>query len=195
MLTWMMMAGCLTRPLTTGEVEGLSKVYGQHVDYEPVRVRRGLKLGRAGAFVTRTIVNFPKHGYASDFSRESKHSWLLFVHEIGHVWQYQHREQTGYSASKAIEEHRRFGRDVYAFEWPMAGVFRPLSYYRFEQQAEIFCLYARFLERADAPGSVETLREVVRRGLDRVGRTELAEPGAVPDPFPGLATCWTPDFP
>lgn len=58
---------------------------------------------------------------------------LFFAHEMTHVWQWQHRDVTGYTPWRAAQEHKR-GVDPYQFEASSAETFLDYGY---EQQAAV----------------------------------------------------------
>lgn len=58
---------------------------------------------------------------------------LFFAHEMTHVWQWQNRDLTGYSPTRAASEHKR-GVDPYQFETASAETFLDYGY---EQQAAV----------------------------------------------------------
>lgn len=58
---------------------------------------------------------------------------MFFAHEMVHVWQWQNREITGYTPTRAASEHKR-GEDPYQFESASADSFLDYGY---EQQAAV----------------------------------------------------------
>jgi hypothetical protein len=90
------MAAAPRRPLTEGEIGLARSVFGDRIDYAPLRICRGS--GRnPGAWLAfrnprndaialiRTI--FFRDEAVADFSRQGDAD--LFLHEMTHVWQYQ----------------------------------------------------------------------------------------------------------
>lgn len=107
-------------------------MFGDAVDCGPVTIRRR----RWHPFQPRRVVmapcghiHFPPHSplYCDDFSIADMHRQGLFIHEMTHVWQTQHKGRW------YLPLHRHpFCRYGYSL---MPG--RPLEQYGIEQQAEI----------------------------------------------------------
>ena len=88
------------------------------------------------AFALRNRVHFDTGLYSSDMviewpDRLRLPQALVFAHELTHVWQYQNREDTGYSAWRAVAESWRLA-DPYFSEGDS-----PFFAYGFEQQAAL----------------------------------------------------------
>jgi len=63
------------------------------------------------------------------------YSASLLIHEVTHVWQYQHRDVTGYTRWKAAAESIEYGRKgAYGYELDSLKSF---NQYRFEQQGQM----------------------------------------------------------
>jgi hypothetical protein len=82
------------RPLTPGEIDLARGMFGDAIDYAPVRI----VLGKWAFFQPRDVVmtptgrlHFHPHGtaYRDDFSHATLGEQGLFVHEMTHVWQHQ----------------------------------------------------------------------------------------------------------
>jgi len=82
------------RPLTSGEIDLARSMFGDAVDYAPVRI----VLGKWAFFQPRDVVMSPRgrihfhpHGtaYRDDFSHADLGTQGLFIHEMAHVWQHQ----------------------------------------------------------------------------------------------------------
>ena len=82
------------RPLTPGETDLARSMFGDAVDYAPVRI----VLGKWAFFQPRNVVMSPRgrihfhpHGtvYCDDFSHADLGTQGLFIHEMTHVWQHQ----------------------------------------------------------------------------------------------------------
>lgn len=120
------------RPLTRGEVEVVSEVFGPAIDPAPVRLRRR----RWFPFQPRETVmapcghiHFHPEGsrWSEDFSCEGPALRGLFVHEMVHVWQAQTRGKLWLP----LMRHPFCRYDYEVREgWPLAR-------YGIEQQAEI----------------------------------------------------------
>jgi hypothetical protein len=79
------------RSLTEAEIQKLKRVFSDGVDYARVRLKKLSSaiaiINRSRAFVLGNTVNLPSATY-KDLLQGSKFSTL--VHEMVHVWQYQH---------------------------------------------------------------------------------------------------------
>jgi hypothetical protein len=82
------------RPLTPGEIELARSMFGDAIDYDPVRMIRG----KWWPFQPRETVMAPVGNihfhpdgplWSEDFSRERLSLQGLFIHEMTHVWQAQ----------------------------------------------------------------------------------------------------------
>lgn len=153
------------RPLTAGEIALAQSVFGDAIDYAPVRVRtrkwaffqpRGIVMAPMGH------LHFHPAGglYCDDFScppsddrDDIRRAKGLFLHELTHVWQAQTRGRW-----YLVLMRHPFARYHYALVpgWPLAK-------YGLEQQAEIvrhYWLLTQGVTVAGAPG-VEAYRAVL----------------------------------
>lgn len=120
------------RGLTRGEIAIARSVFGDAIDYAPVRIRRRKWFAFQPRNVTmapRGHVHFHPRGtaYCDDFAGENILRQGLLIHELTHVWQTQTR------GSWYLITHRMpWARYDYALKpgWP-------LTRYGIEQQAEI----------------------------------------------------------
>lgn len=120
------------RPLTPGERELASSVFGSAIDYSEVRVKRKkwFPFQPKNVLMTPTghIHIHPASGsWSEDFSREHVHAQGWFLHELTHVWQTQNRGK--YYLPLMRHPFCRYDYSVRA-GWP-------LERYGLEQQAEI----------------------------------------------------------
>jgi hypothetical protein len=120
------------RSLTEGEIALAGSVFGDAVDYAPVRIVRG----RWWPFQTRNIVMAPMGHihfhpdsplWSDDFAAEPRVAQGLFIHEMTHVWQAQ-------SGGRWYLPLMRHPFCLYRYRL-MPG--RPFRRYGLEQQAEI----------------------------------------------------------
>ena len=127
------------RALTPGEVALARSVYGDAIDYGPVRV----VLGKWAFFQPRDVVMTPSGKlhyhprgvlYFDDFSKAPLGDQALFIHEMCHVWQHQN------GIFLPLKRHP-FCRYAYAFK---PG--QRFEAYGLEQQAEL-CRHAFLLRR------------------------------------------------
>jgi hypothetical protein len=120
------------RPLTLGEIDLTSSVFGDAIDYRAVQmVRRKWWLFQPKGVVMAPTGNIHFHPdsplWSEDFATENMSLQGLFIHEMTHVWQ--------------AQKHGRFYLPLmrhpfcrYSYEIREG---RPFSRYGLEQQAEI----------------------------------------------------------
>ena len=134
-----------SRPLTSGEIELAKSVFADAIDYSRVRMVRR----KWWPFQPRNVamaptgnIHFHPHSnlWSDDFAREPLHRHGLFIHELTHVWQTQHRGH--FYLPLMRHPFCRYRYDL------VPG--RPFDRYGLEQQAEI--VRHRFLaDRGRAP--------------------------------------------
>jgi hypothetical protein len=118
------------RPLTAGEIALARSIYGDAIDYTPVRLcnrKWAFFQPRGVVMAPRGNIHFHPHGalWRDDFSDASLGDQGLFIHEMCHVWQHQR------GIFLPLKRHP-FCRYSYSF---VPG--QPLLRYGIEQQAEI----------------------------------------------------------
>jgi hypothetical protein len=121
-----------SRPLTPGERALAASLFGDAIDYEPVRlVRRAWWPLQPRNIVMAPCGNIHFHRgselWSDDFALEPLHAQGLFIHEMTHVWQAQLRGKYYLPLMR-----HPFCKYRYTFE---PG--RPFERYGLEQQAEI----------------------------------------------------------
>jgi hypothetical protein len=126
------------RPLTAGERAMLMPIYRNGIDYDKVRVINApFPFQPAGTYMTpRGHIYAPGALYREDFSSPSLSilERAVFVHEIGHVWQYTNGIDL---VARAVAEFAKY-RGAYEKAYPYKLVLgRDLSDYGMEQQASI----------------------------------------------------------
>jgi hypothetical protein len=82
------------RPLTPGEIALARLVFGDAIDYDPVRIRQrkwAFFQPRETVMAPRGHIHFHPFGsrYREDFAHAPLSDQGLFVHEMTHVWQHQ----------------------------------------------------------------------------------------------------------
>jgi len=134
-------------------------IFGSEIDTGSVRIRRR----RWFPFQPRGVVMAPcghvhfhpaADNYSDDFSRENLASQGLFIHEMTHVWQTQHKGRW------YLPLHRPFSR---RYDYCLKPGW-PLERYGIEQQAEIV-RHAFLLRNGGAVagvGNVQTYDQLVR---------------------------------
>ncbi len=120
------------RPLTPKEIDLARSVFGDAIDYGPVRLvrRKWWPLHPRNAAMAPTgNIHFHPHGdlWSEDFSKEDLPKQGLFIHEMTHVWQSQARGRWYLPLMR-----HPFCRYRYQFD---PG--RPFGRYGLEQQGEI----------------------------------------------------------
>lgn len=118
------------RPLTGGEIALALSVFGDSIDYAPVRITRrkwAFFQPRETVMAPTGSIHFHPRGtrYRDDFAAGTLEDQGLFIHEMTHVWQHQK------GIVLPIARHP-FCRYDYAIR---PGL--PLHRYGIEQQAEI----------------------------------------------------------
>jgi hypothetical protein len=120
------------RSLTEGERNLAASVFGDAIDYEPVRIRRRAWFPlqpRHVAMAPTGHIHFHPKGdlWCKDFAQQPPHRQGLFIHEMTHVWQAQKRGRL-----YLVLMRHPFCRYDYSLKpgWP-------LERYGLEQQAEI----------------------------------------------------------
>ena len=84
----------MTRSLTEGEIELARSIFGDAIDYAPVRIHRRKWFPFQPSYVTMApLGHIPFHpdskAWSEDFSTESLSRQAHFIHEMTHVWQAQ----------------------------------------------------------------------------------------------------------
>jgi hypothetical protein len=134
-----------SRPLTSGEIALAKSVFADAIDYSRVRMVRRKWWPfqpRNVAMAPTGSIHFHPHSdlWSEDFAREPLHRQGLFIHELTHVWQTQHRGR--FYLPLMRHPFCRYRYDL------VPG--RPFDRYGLEQQAEI--VRHRFLaDRGRAP--------------------------------------------
>ena len=144
----------IKRSLTTGEVELARSLFGDAIDYSPVRLILGkwwLFHPPGAAMAPIGDIWFHPHGggWSDDFAKEPLGAQAFFIHELTHVWQ--------------TQKHGRFYLPVmrhpfcrYAYRLEPG---KPFARYGIEQQAEI--VRHRFLADRGVPVQVVPPRELL----------------------------------
>jgi len=82
-----------SRRLTDGEIRLARSVFGNHLDYAAVRICRAPKWLTAAVSPNGSIY-YPAPHYLDDFSQAGTPYQIWLIHELSHVWQWQHGFQT-----------------------------------------------------------------------------------------------------
>jgi hypothetical protein len=121
-----------SRPLTDGEVELVRSMFGDAIDYDPIRlVRRKWWLFQPRGIVMAPTGNVHFHPadprWSDDFSKSPLELQGLLIHELTHVWQAQKRGR--FYLPLMRHPFCRYSYDL------VPG--QPFDRYGLEQQAEI----------------------------------------------------------
>ena len=128
-------------------------VFGQHLDYPAVRIHCGLSLlPRLSAAVSPNgRIYFPKAHYLTDYTQAAPGYTLWLIHELTHIWQWQHGFKTWLGGLILAARGGYLRRRAYACPPPSA--IRDFAALNMEQQAETL---ARCYASLTAPASAET---------------------------------------
>lgn len=136
------------RDLTVGEVWLSREIYGNSVNYSRVKVHHG----RAMIFQADNSGMTPSgeiymsgNAYYNDYSVENAGTQGFFIHEMGHVWQYQNRILDPVLA--AIGEFFSHGFNYSRAYRYLLDANKTLIDYDIEQQASILEDYFRVVKR------------------------------------------------
>ena len=142
-----------SRRLTPAEIRVAQTVFGRHLDYPAVRIHCGLPLlPRLSAAVSPNgRIYFPKAHYLTDYTQAAPGYTLWLIHELTHVWQWQHGFKTWLGGLILAARGGYLRRRAYACPPPSA--IRDFAALNMEQQAEIL---ARCYASLTAPASAET---------------------------------------
>ncbi|WP_434032037.1 PAAR domain-containing protein [[Pseudomonas] boreopolis] len=139
------------RPLTSGEIAIARQVFGDSVDYSKVKIHNhgywlffGLQ-DKYTAVTPNGEMYMPKEIYKDDYSLEGSDQ-SLFVHEMGHVWQY----QLGYAVKLHGLTVTSKGASAYRYTINPGAT---LSDFNMEQQADILSDYYMIVLANDAPNA------------------------------------------
>ncbi|MGV3346526.1 type IV secretion protein Rhs [Enterobacteriaceae bacterium LUAb1] len=120
--------------MTTDKIKMCQALFGESIIYHNVWIHKGsyLPFGLQDKQVAMTPSGeiYFRNDYSSDFSKEFINRKHLFIHEMSHVWQYQHgmNVKTRGLISWAVDYHYEL------HGWGLAG-------YGMEQQAQIIADY------------------------------------------------------
>ena len=156
-----------SRPLTAGERALAASMFGDAIDYDPVRI----VCGRWFPFQPKRVamapsghIHFHPQGelWSEDFAAEPLTRQGLFIHEMTHVWQSQHRGRFYLPLMR-----HPFSRYRYTL---LPG--RRFERYGLEQQAEI--VRHLFLLRRGYPLDLAPPREALEALVPFTARSDAA---------------------
>jgi len=177
------------RPLSNDEIAYAEAIFGDAIDYGAVRIARGGALAYFSATTLGNRINLQAAHFAGSTPRLSEAGMLVLIHELAHVWQYQHSGLRYIASSLAAQ----------AWSWAMTGTRRgaydwrksphsPWRRWNAEQQAQCVSDYNSALRAMIAgtagPADVETLAIAGALLQDRFGVTWITMGLGRVDPNP-----------
>ena len=80
------------RSLTDNEIRAARLFFGSHLDYAAIRIRCGFPLlpDLSAAVSPDGRIYFPRRHYLPDYTQAGGGYLLWLIHELTHVWQWQH---------------------------------------------------------------------------------------------------------
>ncbi|MCQ9325698.1 type IV secretion protein Rhs [Neisseria dentiae] len=151
------MADTRWRRLTAQETELARLVFSDGIDYGRVKIYRGMPLlpNLNVAVAPNGHIYFPRRNCPDDFTCTGTHYAVWLIHELTHVWQYQHGYRTWLGGLMLAVKGGYRQRCCYAYPPPVC--IRSIADLNMEQQADLIAHYyaARFLKwpqyQADLP--------------------------------------------
>lgn len=135
------------RHLTAQEIELARLVFSDGIDYTRVKIYRGIPCLPAlnVAVSPNGHIYFPRRNCPGDFACTAPHYAVWLVHELTHVWQYQHGYRTWLGGLMLSVKGGYRKRCCYAY--PPPAEIRRFADLNMEQQADLVAHYyaARFL--------------------------------------------------
>ncbi|MCS4532955.1 type IV secretion protein Rhs [Neisseria montereyensis] len=138
------------RRLSMAETTIARRIFSDGLDYTRIKIYRGIPyLPTLKAAVSPNgHIYFPRNNCPHDFTECPQHYQIWLIHELTHVWQYQHGYQTWYGGLLLGACGGYIGRSAYAYP-PLAEIahFGSLN---MEQQADLLAHYyaARYLNHS-----------------------------------------------
>ncbi|WP_440216298.1 PAAR domain-containing protein [Chromobacterium piscinae] len=142
------------RPMTAGEIAMAKTVFKDSLDYGKVEIHKGGLLGIPGrtgnAMTPRGEIHFPPENYLTDFSAPTIEpaTKVWFIHEMGHVWQYQMGYSVAWAGTKlsakgGYSDDGVAGQPSPAYRYNLAGEDKgkKLPDFNMEQQAQLIAHY------------------------------------------------------
>lgn len=178
-----------SRQLTPGEIELARGVFGNSIDYSKVRVfNRGWMgvFGNSGDMVTPNgnIYVAGDKARSEDFSRQDEGGQLMFIHEMTHVWQFQHGRAVRWDALKGWISSGFNYNSTYAYDIADVKDFKDLN---IEQQAHMVEDYLSALQDLRGFGCTEsTANREFMCSIPAARMKELAAKIQPSIPLPGM---------
>lgn len=130
----------MKRNLSSGEIAILGPIFGSTLRYQSIKcdVNSADVGGPSNSITPAGVAYFSRHLYNNDFSGEAPDYKWVFVHEMAHVWQWQHGIYPVWAAVGAFIENLGNYAKAYSYQIEKGKPFRE---YNLEQQAAIVADY------------------------------------------------------
>jgi len=165
------------RPLTVGEIGLAQLVYKNTIDYSIVTIVEGsffpLDMQNEDTFVTPNgHIFIPTKHFLLDYSKASKSYQHLFIHEMGHVWQHQRKNNVLLSAG--VAQACTVFKDPYKYNINSADTVadyvkyknqKKFVNYNLESQAEIFADYWAL--------KTNNIQEISKKNMNNIDKNDL----------------------
>lgn len=185
------------RPMTAGEIAMAQTVFKDSLDYGKVKIHKGGLLGIPGrtgnAMTPRGEIHFPPDSYRADFSTEGEDVKVWFIHEMGHVWQFQMGYSVAWAGTKlgargGYKDDGVAGQPSPAYRYNLNGEDKgkKLADFNMEQQAQLIAHYfgGAVLKYGDYIGRVPLLREALAEFLANPANPDLVPTTTKVEPNP-----------
>jgi hypothetical protein len=155
------------RNLADHEIAYAKRIFDNAIDYRSVRVTRGSALAFFSATALGNTINLQADHFVADTLNLSDGGLLVLIHELAHVWQYQH-SGIGYIGSSLGAQFLAWattGSRRGAYDWRKAQQQKiPWVRWSAEQQAQCFSDYNEALERRNRAELDSEERETITLG-------------------------------
>jgi hypothetical protein len=144
-----------SRALSSGERAYAQGIFADTIDYDPIVITRGSVMAVGSARATGNAVNLEQGDFVGDTMELSGGGYATLIHEMTHVFQYQHGG-LGYIPESLWEQAKAWattGNRNNAYEWqPLDAAGVPWEDWNVEQQAyavEQYNIELRKMERGE----------------------------------------------
>ena len=144
-----------SRALSSGERAYAQGIFADTIDYDPIVITRGSAMAVGSARATGNAVNLEQGDFVGDTMELSGGGYATLIHEMTHVFQYQHGG-LGYIPESLWEQAKAWattGNRNNAYEWqPLDAAGVPWEDWNVEQQAyavEQYNIELRKMERGE----------------------------------------------
>lgn len=163
------------RPLAPNEIDAARRIFGGSIDYNRVKIYRGVPLLPAlnVAVAPCNRIFFPRDNCPDDFTQVAPNYQVWLIHELTHVWQYQHRFQPVLGGMMLALRGGYRRRNAYVYP-PLSGIGR-FADLNMEQQADLLAHYyaARYLGWPGYQAQLPAFEQVLLPFLDNPSDTAL----------------------